>query len=476
MNQDLMSLLMPSVKPAPAIRVKLNSGHLMDIPTGSYLKQHDGTYVLNGGLANLVGISGLPNTLKSTIMHAITLTAADRLIANNLPTNITTYDTENTLEHSRMMTFLRRFKHILKLGNPFDLGIWIVTNKSSIDGTEWWSNMRTAATIKVKERSKLTVDTPFADENGNPFRALTPTFSQIDTLTMFGGKDSAELDEKVDLADKKGLTKFMKEGLAKARLLTMLPKVAEQSNSYYILTSHVGDTATNLDNTPSYIPPDKNLPTLKSNQRYKGVTDNFFYLLGDIWQTHTVRPLLSDTKEPLYPVGPDDNTKMDTDLVVVKLQLMRSKSSADGIMLNLIVSKTEGVLEYLSAFHLLRTEHYYGLEGSKIHYTCALYPDVKLQRTTIRAKLNEDELLCNAIYRCAEMYQIYLYRKYPDNKFRVSPAELYQSLLDKGYDWTKILSARHWHSLGKAPPDTKTITTMDLLAIHAGELERPDFK
>lgn len=475
-NFDLVTLLSPTVVAAPPVRVRLNAGYLIDIPSGEYVKQPDGTYVLNGGLHQTVGIAGLPNTFKSTFMHTLTVSVVSRLILNNVPCNITTYDTENTAEHKRLLHLAHVHSSLRELGDLFKIGLWSLTNKNSLNGTEWWAAIRNMVRVKVKESKRLMVDTPLKDDNGKPYKVIAPSFNHVDSLTTFGGKDSDEVDEKVDLSDPKGLTKFMKEGLAKARFLTALPKAAERSNTYFILTAHVGDKPPELSSGPSYGIPDKKIPTIKSNQRYKGVTDNFFSLLGGIWQTHRVKGMFNKDKLPLYPVDKDDDTLLDTDLMQVSIQLMRSKSSGDGIMIDEVLSKTEGFLEALSAFHYLRENHYYGLEGNQVTYACALLPDVTLQRTNIRKRIKDVPLLSRALYICAEMLQIYTFRKYAHRGFYTNPAKLYSALEEKGYDWTTILTARGWHSLGEVPKGILTITTMDLLAIYAGELDLPAFK
>ena len=176
----------------------------------------------------------------------------------------------------------------------------------------------------------------------------------------------------------------------------------------------------------------------------------------------------------MYPKNSLDNKDLDTDLVCITGKLMRSKSSGDGIAIEHVMSKTEGFLVPLSEFHHCRSNDYFGLVGGDTNYVCALYPEVKLRRTSVRGKLETDLRLQRAINICSEMLQIYTHRKHRGEEQRMTPEELYTRLSDKGYDWGKILDSRGWYSLGVPPKDVITVTTMDLLDIAVGTLEIPE--
>lgn len=472
---DALALISPSVIEAPEMRMRLNVGMMADIPTGSYIKLPDGRNVLNGGIHQTLGISGLPNTYKSTFMMTLTARALGRLLANNTPSNVSTYDTEITLERTRLQKIIDGVYGLAKF-NPLRTGIWILSSKAEQDGTDWWAAVRKMGRSKIKNKRSIMVDTPFMNEQGIPYRVPLPTFVHLDSITAFRSKDTEDLDDKVELGDSKGLMLYMKSGLAKARLLTTMSGLAEAANIYFMASAHVGEASADVGAGPYALKPDKKLPTMRGNQRYKGVTDNFFSLLGGIWQTDRVAPLYNGDKKPMYPKNSHDNKDLDTDLIEITVKLMRSKSSGDGISVVYVLSKTEGFLIPLSEFHHIKTADYFGLVGSNINYVCALYPEVKLQRTNVRAKLETDERLQRAINICSEMLQIYTHRKHRNENQRMSPEELYEKLKTKGYNWDKILDSRGWYSLGTPPKGTLTITTMDLLEIATDDLERNEFK
>jgi len=470
---SVLSMIAPSVQAAPEMRIRLNAGMMIDIPTGFYHRNPNGRYILNGGLHVTLGIAGLPNTFKSTFMMTLTARVVDRLLQNGCPTQITTYDTETTLERDRLQALVNSLPTLASY-DPFKSGIWVLTTKVEQDGTAWWALVRSALQAKIKNAKKLMVKTPYVLSTGEVMEVIIPTFNHLDSITTFRGKDVEDIDAKTDIGDSKGLMIYMKSGLGKARLLNMLSSLAEQANGYFMSSAHVGETAAEISPGNPYAQPDKKIPTMKANQRYKGVTDNFFSLMAGIWQTHKVKPLYVD-KKPMYPKDSDDNRDLDTDLQVVTIQLMRSKSSGDGIILELIISKTEGFLPELSEFHYLKTNDKFGLVGNDFNYVCALYPEAKLSRQKIRGKL-ADPKLCRAINICSEMLQIYTHRKHKNPAMKMDPEVLYTRLKDKGYSWDKILTSRGWHSLGEPPAGVITVTTMDLLAIAIDELEIPELK
>ena len=475
---SIVSLISPDVESAPEHRIRLNVGMMMDIPTGDYIRNPDGRWVLNGGLQVTTGVAGLPNTFKTTLLLTITAIAANRLIMNHVPTQITTYDTEVTLNRSRLEALIDRLPALREV-DPFKSGVWVLTSKVEQNGTDWWSKIRKALNLKVKNAKSLMVETPIIGRDGKALKIIVPTFLHLDSLTAFAASDVEEMEEKLELADPKGRMIYRNSGLSKARLLTSLSSIAERANGYFSISAHVGESQADMSAGPYSPPPDKKLPTMKTTQRYKGVTDNFFSLLHGIWQTQSVKKLIADRgskdKQPLYPKDKHDNGRKDIDLQLVTIQLMRSKSSADGGIIELVLSKAEGFLPELSEFHLLKSNDDFGLAGNDQSYHCVFYPEVKMRRTTVRGLLT-DPRLARAINICSELFQIYQYKKLPNEEWRLAPEELYEKLKTLGYDWELILSARGWHSLGHPPKTTLTVTTMDLLAIAAGELDLPEFK
>ena len=123
----------------------------------------------------------------------------------------------------------------------------------------------------------------------------------------------------------------------------------------------------------------------------------------------------------------------------------------------------------MTEFHYIKSCNRFGLGGNDRNYYLELIPDVKLSRTTIRQKTESDMKLRRAMNITSEMCQIYNYMSL-DQKYKCTPAQLYQELKDKGYDWDLILSkTRGWWTLIGEHEDTYFLSTMDLLRMRIGE-------
>ena len=191
----------------------------------------------------------------------------------------------------------------------------------------------------------------------------------------------------------------------------------------------------------------------------------FTFLTHNCWHAFNAAPLVNQgTKGPEYPRGGSDDLPHDTDLNAVQIRNLRGKAGPSGMPVTLIVSQADGVLPSLTEFHHIRENGRYGLEGSTASYALALYPDVKLQRTTVRARIDSDPLLRRALAVTSEMCQMgYLWHAQPE-KYRISPKALYENLKAQGYDWNVLLATRGWwtHEPGEAR-ELPYLSTMDLL-------------
>ena len=65
-------------RPMP-VKLLLNVGACLDVPTGFYMKGVNGQNVLVGGLGAISAVVGRGNRFKSTILHFMMLSAMDRI-------------------------------------------------------------------------------------------------------------------------------------------------------------------------------------------------------------------------------------------------------------------------------------------------------------------------------------------------------------------------------------------------------------
>ena len=149
----------------------------------------------------------------------------------------------------------------------------------------------------------------------------------------------------------------------------------------------------------------------------------------------------------------------------MSLRLLRGKSGMSGIVINLVVSQLTGILPGLTEFHFLKEADRYGISGTLQHYALDLYPDCKLQRTTVRSKIEEDAMLRRALNITAEMLQMKLFHRIENMP---TPKELYEKLKEKGYDWNILLATRGWWTINNDQHPTPFLSTKDLLEMYEG--------
>ncbi len=461
--------LKPEFETAPVVKALINIGALMDIPTGYYMTGVHGESVLNGGLGQLTGVVGIGNSFKSTILHYMSLSAMDKITAS-VETSLGTYDTEVNTHIERLLALAKRFPFIGNM-DLINTGLWNITDKTMYYANEWYEMLKKFLKGKKDNASKILVETPFLDKDGKTLmKILTPTFSEIDSFSAFQTEDVAKIQEETELGDSSGNTIYMRQGLAKNRFLMEMPKESMSANHYVLMTAHVGKEI-QMASGPVPQPPARKLLQLKNGDKIKGVTDQFFFLMSNCWQTVTAAPLMNQgTKTVEYPKNSDDNVVGDNDLHIVTMRQLRGKSGPSGAVIEIIVSQIEGVLPELTEFHYIKGSDRFGISGSLQHYSLDLLPDVKLSRTTVRGKIDENPRLRRALNITAEMCQMKQYHKY--DILMCTPKELYDDLIKLGYDWNVLLETRGWWTVNNDKHPIKFLSTLDLLKMRA-ELYRP---
>ena len=450
------------IEEAPSVKPYINIGSLMDIPTGVYVKGKYGEHILNGGLGYITGVVGIGNNFKSTVLHYMMLSAMSRFPASRA----NTYDTEMNIQHSRLQALSYSFE-VFKDKAIIDAGIWKITDKSVYYGNEWYEVWKKFVKDKISNAKKYMVELPMLDTRktgGELIKVPYPTFSEVDSFSEFETEDVAAIQDNNELGESGGNTIHMRQGLAKIRFLSDVPKLIAKSNNPMLMTAHIGKDIP-MDARAA---PIKKLQFLKNGDKIKGVTDKFMFLTSVCWQCSSAVPFTNDTtKAPEYPRSTDDDMKGDTDLNIVTLTVLRNKNGVTGGNIQLMVSQREGVLPSLSEFHYIKTNGRYGIDGTLQHYALDLLPEVKVSRTTIRAKIAESAQLRRALNITAELCQMDLYHEY-DKGFICTPKELYNDLNAKGYDWNILLNTRGWYTADNDKHPIPFLSTYDLCAMRQG--------
>lgn len=460
-------MLKQTLNAAPAVKLMFNIGALLDIPTGFYLKGKYGESLLLGGLGMLTGVVGAGNTFKSTMEHYMMLSAVDRIMYAT-ETSMSTYDTEINIHEHHLKHFTARFSN-LAFRDLFNDGEWVVTDKTVYYGDQWWETVKKFTDDKIANASKIMVETPFLQrDRTNLIKTMAPTFGQVDSFSEFETSDVAKIQNENVLGDAGGNTIHMRQGLAKTRFLMEAPNVCGSSNHFMLLTAQVGETIP-MGQGPYAAPPPKQLQSMKQNEKMKGVTGKFTFLMSNCWQTIRAVPLINNsTKGPEYPRDSFENTSAELDLYLVTIKQLRSKSGPTGITLDIVVSQSDGVHPGLTEFHYLKDQDRFGLGGNLQNYYLELYPDVKLSRTTVRTKLDNDHKLVRAMNITSELCQMHQYYRTLKNEL-MEAKELYEAIKEKGYDWDQILdTTRGWWTFNNDKQKLLFLSTMDLINMARG--------
>lgn len=453
-------------KTAP--KLLYNIGALMDIPTGSTITGSKGETIINGGLGAISGIVGAGNNYKSTILHYMMLSASDKILTTH-DTAMMTYDTEVNISLDRLENLASNFKHL-----PSDLitdknAKWVITDKSIEPANKWATSLNEYTDAKAKNKNIIVEYNAFKDPYSKGcIKAPLTTFVEIDSLTEFEPESTTEMLSK-DLDSSDTNTFALKQGLFKTKFLSQLPRMSSISNTNFLLTAHIGDKIDMATGPAKYNQPTKKLQFLKGGDSIKGVTSKFFFLLNNAWFGHTASVLKNQgTKKPEYPLRGDDEVV--TDLNTVKLTMLRSKSGPSGYTIELVVSQDEGVLPTLTEFHYIKGNNRFGLEGSNISYSLTLYPDVKLGRTTVRRKIDNDAKLRRAINLTSELLQATTFYPWLTNEeLTCTPKELYDDIKALGYDWDILLNTRgYWLIDNYTDKDLPYLSVIDLLKMRKG--------
>jgi hypothetical protein len=458
----------PAFTPIDPVKIAYNVGALFDLPLGEYVKGKHNESILNGGLGIITGFAGRGNSFKSTIMHDLILTAASRVCASGMDTYINTFDTEINMSVNRLYQFTQKHE-IFKNRNIIEEGLWSITDKTKHSGNEWFELLKKfLKEEKIKRKKELTFDTPMLDSKGNPIQTLFPTFGEIDSMSEFDVDTVQDIQDKSELGESTGNMIHMRLGLVKTRLMMELPALLNSSAHYLGLTAHMGDD--NAAVQGPYNQPVKKLSTMKQGEKIKGISDKFLFLSNLFVQTTNVSVLNNQTtKGPEYPKKRDQPDEGSTDLNIVTIKYLRSKQGMSGCILNLVVSQTEGLLPSLTEFHYIKENNRYGLEGNNVNYNLALYPSVKIMRTTVRELIDNDYKLRRAIKISADLLQIEKFNKLGDVKVP-TPKELYEKLKNK-YDWNVLLETRDWWTFNNDSVDKPFLSTMDLINMYYDKYE-----
>lgn len=452
-------------------KIYINIGALLDIPNANFLIGKRGETIINGGLGAIYALAGVGNNFKSTILHYAMLSAANR-IAEATPTLLMTYDTEVNIALSRLESLAHRFPNLPDniITGSEDEAWWTIVDKSTMTSDKWVEMLQEYSEAKAKDKKSTVVYEARIDPYlKKPLVSPTPVFVEIDSFSELEAESTEKILEK-GLDDQATNTIFMRQGLYKNKLMSIMPKLSNSGGIYILLTAQLGDKINMATGPAAYSQPTKKLQYMKGDENLKAVGSKFYFLTSSLYKSHSSSALKNQgTGYAEYPI---DNKSVSnaSDLNVVKMTSLRNKNGPSGATIEIVVSQTEGVLPTLTEFHYIKGYNRYGFIGNLNNYQLVMYPEVNLSRTTIRTKIDSDAKLRRAINITAELLQLTIYHDaaLAANDLLCTPEELYNDLVKLGYDWNIILETRGYETPNQYTNPVPYLSTVDLLKMRKG--------
>ena len=452
-----------------------NIGAGFDVPTATVLTGKYGESILNGGYTIFNGMAGKANVFKSALLEWMELAAQERIYyALDIIPDTLKYDTEINKNEGHIRNFATELP-AFRNTNPIDSGNMVITDKSKYSGNKFFEVMKESLKSK-DEKDSVWITLPFLDrDNKTLYRCKMPTFGGVDSLTEFDTDAEREMSDENELGESGANTLFMKSGLFKTRFLMELSPIIHSKLHYMGMVAQIGNEVS-IQSGPMPVAPKKSLNGMKNGEVMKSVTSKFSFLSSILYQPISAKALYNGSRMedgPLYPMEKSDKdfkSKNDNDLFEIQLKCLRNKHGPSEFLMTVILSQSLGVQRELSEFHFIK-ERRFGLEGNLQNYNIVLLPEVKLSRTTVRRKLDDNYKLRRAVNILAEILQfrdlkpIALAR----GDVNCSPEELYNDLKAQGYDWNVLLETRGWYCPNNDDPKLiPFLSSIDLLRMRKG--------
>lgn len=442
-----------------------NFSPLFDVMSGYYTKGTDDVYYLNGGLTPNNAITGGNNTQKT----GVCVLAMVRMLIYWPSSVVIFFDVESTFDVTRLAKMVDREINIPGYFNDhvLDKRFFYYSRSKGMDGTFIHNFVKDYGTkvqeaIKSKEDVYLTL--PFPDNDGNPIKVLNPTTLIVDSISEMDFIKVSEhfQDGDVDAGGEKR-TRDMNLGNMRRIVYEDVDVIGGKSGFVQLWTAQVVDiinmTGQPLEKQSVFIRQGKKLKAPKALLQRPPLGIEIFR-----------GGPLKNGQEWMYPnpFGKDvvvtSDAKESPDLIQYSSGTYRCKSGPSGFILSFIGSQSLGIQEELSMYDTLKKNDYYGLDGNKVTHNCTFYPECKFGRTTVWNKTMEDKRLCTALTLQYHLLVQNTTNLELDKKYRISPKEVYDKIIEQGYDFNEFLDTVYFYH---GNPDIKkpTLTIMELLCI-----------
>lgn len=449
-------------------RMMWNIGALLDVPTARFAKGLKGETVMIGGLGPIFGVMGGPNTYKSSFLYYCMLSALSRICESGFDTIVDYFDTEQTAVPDRLEHLSKAFSG-LKDRSVIGEEIIQISDGVEFTGDEWLKKADAWLTeIKVKDKKNTTIELPILNYDGNPISMYFPTFGAIDSLSEMPTDSVEDIEDKSTISSSEGNMIFMRDGLAKQKLMMRLGRLCTATDHYMLLSAHIGEKF-DLATGPMAPKPTKDLPHMKATEKAKNVPKKFLFLPTTLFQTVRVSPFINQgTKGEEFPKHSKEEVLTNIDLNKVTINCTRSKVGPSGWDVDIILSQKDGILPSVTELNFLRERGNFGLiragVGGSI-YSCVLLPDVKFTRNSLRETLDKEPRLVRALNICAELLQL---KTFHSDLAKFKDMEEIYTKLTNVYNMDDILNSRGWFALNQYEHPVPYLSCVDIVDMANG--------
>lgn len=464
---------------APEVNLAFNVNPILDHQTGEWVEGSRGEMILVGGFTPNTGILAESNCGKTELLLEMYTKVASRYPVSEGYV----YETEGTLQKNRVNNYYNRYQE----GDLFSKGHTFLGNSLFLDS--WYNtlNKEKSERFKKLKSGKGLVTCPFMYSQAYKDKMLPPMFLACDSFSEAAGEVSQEKLEKEGVADKSNQTYDMIQGNLKTRIMHGASQFPHLANMYLVSTASL-DYFVDVNTRPG-AGPAKHSAHLAATKKPKGVGSKYKKLTTGIWTFGIPKPLWKGTKSedqiPKYPLNESELYKGNKQYEYTEVLNTRGKNiGGSGFVTPLVKQQGVGILEDLSMVLFLRdwgkevklkdgvSLSDYGMSsGKQYHFSFDLRPDIQWRNTTLRKELANDSKLQRVIEILFGLkYEFYVTHNPKFLKYYCTPKELYQDLIDMGYDWDELLDTRYWWTHLESEKEFKPfLSTLDLLRMRAGE-------
>jgi len=465
---------------APEVPLAFNINPMLDHQTGQWVEGKRGEMILVGGFTANLGILAKANCGKSELLLAILATVTARY-----PTSASyTQDTEGTLPKIRIINSTMRYGG----GNIYEGDGEHYFIGPSLHLDEWYDklNVEKSARYKKLRSGKGLVTCPFTYSTLYGDKMLPLMVLAQDSFSEANAVETQAKLEKEGIDAKSNNTYDMLQGKVKTRIMNGLAQFGPLAHMYVVTTASL-DTFVDTNAAPGRGPA-KHAAYLAATERPKGVGTKYKKCTSGIWTFGLPKPLWKGTaKADQVPKYAYDETELypgNKKYEYTEVLNVRGKSGASGLITPLVKEQGYGLREDLSMLMFIREWgdkivlkdgvelKDYGMTSPKQYtYAFDLAPEITWRNTTLLKTLEENPKLNRVLEILYGLkYEFYVSHNPLFVDRYCTPKELYQDLIDMGYDWDILLDTRYWWThLESEDQFAPQISTLDLLRMRKGE-------